>query len=56
MAKNTPANVEDMGSIPEWGRFPEEGNGNPLGNSMDRGAWWGHKRVGHHLATKQQHK
>ena len=41
-----------------------EGNGNPLqdscvGNPMDRGAWWGygpwgHKRVGHDLATKQQ--
>ena len=30
--------------IPEWGRFPGEGNGNPLlysclENSMDRGAW-----------------
>ena len=29
----------------EWGRSPEEGNGNPLQcscleNSMDRGAWW----------------
>ena len=31
--------------IPDLGRLPEEGNGNPLqycslGNSMDRGAWW----------------
>ena len=33
----------DTGSIPGWGRFPGEGNGNPvqyscLENSMDRGA------------------
>ena len=33
-----------MGSIPESGRSPREGNGNPLqnscmGNPMDRGAW-----------------
>ena len=24
-----------------------------LGNPMDRGSWWGHKRVRHDLATKQ---
>ncbi|KAB0379711.1 hypothetical protein FD755_007495 [Muntiacus reevesi] len=35
----------DSGSIPESGRSPGEGNGNPLQyscleNSMDRGAWW----------------
>ena len=40
--KNLPANAGDMGSIPGSGRFPGEGNGNPLqdsclGNSMDRG-------------------
>ena len=34
----------DMGLIPGSGRFPGEGNGNPLqysylGNRMDRGAW-----------------
>ena len=33
-----------MGLIPEAGRSPGEGNGNPLqysclGNSMDRGVW-----------------
>ena len=38
-------NVEDTGSIPELGRYPGEGNGNPLQyscleNPMDRGAWW----------------
>ena len=44
--KNLPANAEDMGSIPGWGRHPGEGNGNPLQCScLDspmefRGAWW----------------
>ena len=37
-------NVGDMGSIPGLGRFPGEGNGNPLHyscleNPMDGGAW-----------------
>ena len=35
----------ELGSIPESGRSPGEGNGYPLQyscleNSMDRGAWW----------------
>ena len=35
----------DADSIPGLGRFPGEGNGNPLHyscleNPMDRGAWW----------------
>ena len=35
----------DLGSIPGLGRFPGEGNGNPLQyscleHSMDGGAWW----------------
>ena len=43
--KNPPASAGDMGSIPELGRSPGEGNGNPLqysclGNPMDSGAWW----------------
>ena len=43
--KNLPAKTEDSGSIPGLGRFPGDGNGNPLqcsclGNPMDRGAWW----------------
>ena len=46
--KNSPANagdVGDAGSIPDLGRSPGEGNGNPLQysclrNPMDRGAWW----------------
>ena len=42
--KNPPANTRDTDSIPELGRSPGEGNGNPLqhsclGNPMDRGAW-----------------
>ena len=38
-------NVGDLGLIPGWGRFPGEGNGNPLQyscleNPMGGGAWW----------------
>ena len=45
VVKNLPANSGDTGSIPESGRFPGGGNGNPLqysclGNPMDRGARW----------------
>ena len=37
--------TRDVGSIPRLGRFPGEGNGNPvqyscLKNPMDRGTWW----------------
>ena len=37
--------VADVDSIPELGRSPGEGNGNPLQysgleNPMDGGAWW----------------
>ena len=42
--KASTCNVEDLGSIPELGRSPGEGNGNPLQYSclespMDGGAW-----------------
>ena len=42
--KESVCNVGDLGSIPESGRSPGEGNGYPLQysclkNSMDRGAW-----------------
>ena len=48
VVKNTPANagdIRDTGSIPELGRSPGRGHGNPLQysfleNPMDRGAWW----------------
>ena len=47
MTKNLPAYAGDVGgpgSIPESGRSPEGGNGNPLQyscleNPMERGAW-----------------
>ena len=65
MVKISPANAGDMGSIPESGRSPGEGNGNPLwyscpGNPMDRGAW---QAIVHGVtresdtteATEQQH-
>jgi len=64
VVKNPPANEGASDLIPGSERTPGEGNGSPLeyscvGNPMDRGAWWGygpwgHKRVGHDLATKQQ--
>ena len=65
MVKNPPTNAGDagdVGSTPGSGRYPGEGNGNPLavlfylfimqysylGNPMDRGmSPWGHKRVKH---------
>ena len=42
--KESACNAGDLGSIPELGRSPGEGNGNPLQyscleNAMDRGAW-----------------
>ena len=48
VVKNLPANAGDtgdVGSVPESGRSPGVGNGNPLqhscvGNSTERGSWW----------------
>ena len=61
--KNPPVHVGDLGSIPGSGRSSGERNDNPLqcsclGNPMDRGACRATVhgvRVGHDLATKQQH-
>ena len=44
MVKNLPGSAGDVGLIPESGRSPGVGNGNPhqyscLENSMDRRAW-----------------
>ena len=45
VVKNPPASAGDVGSVPESGRSPGEGNGNPLQyscleNPMDRVVWW----------------
>ena len=55
--KHLSIHVGDLGLIPALGRFPGEGNGNPLQyscleNPMDGGAWcrllsMGSQRVGH---------
>ena len=67
VVKNPPVNAGDSGnasSIPGSGRSPEEGSANPLQHScLEKShGWrilvgygrWGHQRVGHDLATKQQ--
>ena len=61
MVKNLPAMREDgWGSIPDLGRCPGDGHGNPLQysgleNPMDRGAWQGtvrgSQRVRHNLVA-----
>ena len=43
--KESACNAGDPGSNPAPGRYPGEGNGNPLqysclDNPMDRGTWW----------------
>ena len=59
-SKQSACNVGDLGLIPELGRFPGEGNGNPFQhswteNSMERGAGglqpMGLQRVGHDWAN-----
>ena len=61
VSKESACNAGDLGVIPGLGRFPGEGNGNPLQysslkNPMDRGAWRAtvHEvaRVGCDLVTK----
>ena len=54
-SKESACNAGDLVLIPESGRSPGEGNGNPfqyscLGKSMDRGAW----RATVHVVTKSQ--
>ena len=53
--KESACSVGDLGSIPGSGRYPVEGNVNPLqycclGNPMDRGAW----QASVHGVTKSQ--
>ena len=58
MVKNSPTNAEDVrdtGSIPQSGRVPGGGHGNPLQyscleNPMDRGAW---RALVHSIAKAQ---
>ena len=50
-SKECACNARDWGLIPESGRSPGEGNGNPLQyscleNSMDRGAWQAMQSMG----------
>ena len=61
VGKESACNAGYLSSIPGSGRYPGEGNGNPLQHSclenpMDRGDWratvHGVTRVGHDLATK----
>ena len=65
VVKNSSANAGDSGSIPGLGRYPGERNGKlptPVflpgkldgPRSLAGYSSWGHKRVGHNLATKQQ--
>ena len=54
--KESACNAGDLGSIPGLGRFPGEGNGNPLQyscleTSMNRGAW----QATVHAMTKSWH-
>ena len=56
MVKNLPT-AGKLGSIPELGRSPGEGNGYPLQysgleNSMDRGAW---RATDHGVANRVRH-
>ena len=65
VVQNPPASAGDGAPIPESGRFPEEGNDNPLepvflsGKSNGQRSLvgyspWGCKSVRHDLVTKQQ--
>ena len=55
-SKESTSNAGDLGSVPESGRSPREGNGYPLqyfcwGNSMDREAW---QAIVHGVAKSQR--
>ena len=64
VVKNTPVNAGETGDaslIPEWGRSPGEGHGNPLQysyleNPMDRGAWWATVHTFTHDLSNSVHK
>ena len=51
VVKNPPASAEVMGLVPGLGRYPGEGNDNPIliptwEIPMDRGTWWATVHVG----------
>ena len=55
--KESACNAGGAGWIPELGRFPGEGNDNPLqysclGIPWTVATWWACRRVGHNLVTK----
>ena len=61
-AKNLPANAENMGLIPDLGRYPGEGNGTHSSTLVWEIPWteepgglqsMGSQRVGDDLATEQ---
>ena len=63
MVKNLPVNAGDAGLITVLGRYPGEGNGNPLQFSVWEIPWteepgglhpWGCRSIGHDLVTKEQ--
>ena len=70
LVKNPPANAGDAGLIPGSGKFPGEGNDNPLwysgqihswyfsmGNPMEKGTWRaivGSRSIRHNWATEQE--
>ena len=66
VVKNPPVNagdIRDMNLIPDWGRYPGGGHGNPvqyscLENPKDRVAWKGavHRVTKNWTQLKQQHK
>ena len=65
VSKESACNAGDPGLIPVSGRYPGEGNGNPLQyscleNPIDRGAWQatihGVTRVGPNIVTNTYHK
>ena len=58
-SKASSCNVGDLGSVPVSGRFPGEGNGNPLqssclGNSLDRGEPGGLQSMGSQTDTTER--
>ena len=60
LVKNLPANAGDTGLIPELGRSPGVGNGNPLQysylkNPVDREAWWAIDHVVAKSQTQTEH-